>query len=133
MDREHFHQLLSQRLRPPTHFQMPPDVIRGISLLADGIDELPLPPDGRGSLLGGLLNVCEYIDQACRHFVPPVAPVPPPAPVSEPEPAPVTEQVAEQSAETAEQSDPAGEAVSEPVTGEPVEQVTGQEPDKPAT
>jgi len=133
MDKTHFLQLLQQRLRNPTHFEFPESLRPAVDSLAQAIQDLPIAPEMRGGLLGGLLNVCEYIDQACRHFVPPVAPEPPPAPVSEPEPAPVTEQVAEQSAETAEQSDPAGEAVSEPVTGEPVEQVTGQEPDKPAT
>ena len=128
MDKTHFLQLLQQRLRNPTHFEFPESLRPAVDSLAQAIQDLPIAPEMRGGLLGGLLNVCEYIDQACRHFMPTVAPVPPPAPVSEPEPTPV-----------AEQSDPAGEAVSEPVTGGPAEQVAEQaeqvaeqQPDKPA-
>ena len=75
---------------------MPPDVIRGIDLLADGIDKLPLPPDGRGSLFGSLLCLGEYIGQATIHFVPPA---PEPVRTSVPEPEPVPEMVQEPVAE----------------------------------
>lgn len=103
MDKTHFLQLLQQRLRNPTHFEFPESLRPSVDSLAQAIQDLPIAPEMRGGLLGGLLNVCEYIDQACRHFLPPVAPVPPPSPVAEPEQALVTEQDA------------------------------GQEPDKPAT
>ena len=86
MDKTHFLQLLQQRLRTPVHFEFPDSLRPAIDALAQSIHDLPIAPEMRGGLLGGLLHVCAYLDPACRHFVPPPAP-----------PAPVAEQVTEQS------------------------------------
>jgi hypothetical protein len=100
MDSVHFAQLLQQRLRQPDNFDLPDSLRPALHAVVEAIDELPLPEEAKGSLRSGVLNAAEYINQACIHFVPPVAPPKPrepdvvaevKTPVAEPEPTPAVE------------------------------------------